>query len=133
MGMFWTAMGAGRLYNSGAYNSEAKYSRMVERKNDILKRYNIDVTDPENKGHDGRKEAMIVRQLNAANAAPKDIEFVSHMLAAEKERRRVSTDTRAASRKIWANGQLATDNAPELQKLYEKDDAVREKYLGAIE
>lgn len=132
LGPIAMALGVGRIYNSGAYNSEAIYWGNVDKKNDILKRYNIDASDTANRGRPGRKEAAILQQLTVAGATQKELNLVSKTLDVEKARRKVSSDVRGSARTIWSNGQTASDNAPVLQKLYEQDDSIRDAYIKGL-
>jgi hypothetical protein len=132
LGPVLQALGVGRIYNSGAYNAESLYWGYIDKKNDILKKYNIDVTDPGNKGKPGRKEKLIMQQLDATDATAEDKAFVSRTLDAEKERRKVGKDVRDAAKQLWENGASAEDNAPALQNLYEKDDRTVESFLQGV-
>lgn len=132
LGPIAMALGVGPIYNSGAYNSEAIYWGNVDKKNDILKRYNIDASDTANRGRPGRKEAAILQQLTVAGATQKELNLVSKTLDVEKARRKVSSDVRRSARTIWSNGQTASDNAPALQKLYEQDASIRDAYIKGL-
>jgi hypothetical protein len=132
IGMVAQALGYGRIYNSGSANSSSRQYQLISRKNDILKDYNIETSDPKNVGNPGRKGAMIRAQLVEKGAPVEDIDFVTRTLQAEKDMRTGSKKTREAARSLWSNGQEATDNAPELQRLYEQEDKMRDAYLKDV-
>jgi hypothetical protein len=75
---------------------------------------------------------MIRAQLVEKGAPVEDIDFVTRTLQAEKDMRTGSKKTREAARSLRSNGQEATDNAPELQRLYEQEDKMRDAYLKDV-
>lgn len=84
LGGFWTSVGITALYDNGNKLSERRYWRLQDKANDLLMKYGVERSHPDNQR--GAKAASAMRRMLAAGASYDEARFIQLAIETDSQR-----------------------------------------------
>lgn len=84
LGGFWTSVGITALYDNGNKLSERRYWRLQDKANDLLMKYGVERSHPDNQR--GAKASSAMRRMLAAGASFDEARFIRLAIEADSQR-----------------------------------------------
>ncbi|ENF4830448.1 hypothetical protein ABRR28_004475 [Escherichia coli] len=112
LGGFWTSVGITALYNNGNKLSERRYWRLQDKANDLLMKYGVERSHPDNQR--GAKASSAMRRMLAAGASYDEARFI---------RLAIETDSQRSK-----NNRALNDRAKRLNRMSLSPDMLRSTF-----
>lgn len=112
LGGFWTSIGITALYDNGNKLSERRYWRLQDKANDLLMKYGVERSHPDNQR--GAKAASAMRRMLAAGASYDEARFI---------RLAIETDSQRSK-----NNRALNDKAKRLNRMNLSPDMLRSTF-----
>lgn len=102
IGTLGALLGVGLGWDKSAFSAERENFKLYEHANEILKKYNVPPTDPENKGKPkGSAELVMREKLTLAGATEDEINFTINMTQWAKQRKVINQKGTEHLRDYW--------------------------------